>query len=63
MRTVFFGEVRHVTNSTVIVPASGTTFVAVLPITAATASLSATVTVFLCLYPFCHLFFRWRYLH
>jgi len=50
-------------DSIILVPACGTTFVAVLPIAAATASLSATVTVFLCLYPFCHLFFRWRYLH
>ena len=50
------------TDSTVIVPACGTTFVAVLPIVAATASVSATVTVFVCLYPFGHLFFRWRYL-
>lgn len=44
----------------VIGPAFGTTLAGVLPVAAVTANPITTAAAFVALYPYCHLFFRWR---
>lgn len=57
-------EVRHgCAVSRVIVPTFGTALFIVLPVTATTGSLTATLTAMAAVYPFCHLYFRYRARH
>jgi len=50
-------------DSAVVVPAFGSTLAGVLPVAAVTGSLPATAAVMFGVYPFCHLFFRFRARH
>ncbi len=62
--TRVWDEVRHgFTVSRVIVPTFGTALFIVLPVTATTGSLTATLTAMAAVYPFCHLYFRYRARH
>jgi len=62
MRGVLAGAMRRVSRPRIIAPAVDTAIVAVLPVAAVSGSLRDAAVTWLCVYPFCHLARRWRYL-
>ena len=47
-------------DTAVIGTAAATAYVAVIPVGIVTGSPLSMLLAFLCVYPYCHLFFRWR---